>query len=408
MLIYIKLAWRNVLRNKRRTFIAGSAIGLGLACLILTDALIIGMEHNMIHSATASFLGEAQIHRDGFRQEWEVDKTIKHLDNVIGDLSGEEIVDEFTLRTIAFAMISSPANVSAISMVGINPETEQQLSQIDDAIVRGDYFGSGDRNNIVIGNKLAELLEVELNDRVVLTVAQAKTGDLSQEMFRISGIYSFNITDLDRAMAFIRIEEAQNMLNLGNNAHEIAVKFNDIKLARDPALSFWGEYSNNGNEAVSWTTLLPALDIAFKLSWVSKIVLGIILFAIISLGIINTLFMSLHERMFEFGVLRAIGTHPFAMGRLIFFEAGALAVIAVLIGMGMGYLVTSIFAHAGIDYRGIEFAGATYREILYPVMTILQFIAYPVVVFILTVTVALIPAWHAARMKPAEAMRKSF
>jgi ABC-type lipoprotein release transport system permease subunit len=408
MLIYIKLAWRNVLRNKRRTFIAGSAIGLGLACLILTDALIIGMEHNMIHSATASFLGEAQIHRDGFRQEWEVDKTIKHLDNVIGDLSGEEIVDEFTLRTIAFAMISSPANVSAISMVGINPETEQQLSQIDDAIVRGDYFGSGDRNNIVIGNKLAELLEVELNDRVVLTVAQAKTGDLSQEMFRISGIYSFNITDLDRAMAFIRIEEAQNMLNLGNNAHEIAVKFNDIKLARDPALSFWGEYSNNGNEAVSWTTLLPALDIAFKLSWVSKIVLGIILFAIISLGIINTLFMSLHERMFEFGVLRAIGTHPFAMARLIFFEAGALAVIAVLIGMGMGYLVTSIFAHAGIDYRGIEFAGATYREILYPVMTILQFIAYPVVVFILTVTVALIPAWHAARMKPAEAMRKSF
>lgn len=408
MLTYIKLAWRNILRNKRRTFIAGTAIGVGLAAMILTDAFMIGMNDNLIKSATQSFLGEAQIHHKEFRQNFEIEKTINNLDETLNNLKSDSIVEHFTVRTMAIAMISSPANVSAVSMVGINPETEQFLSQIDDAIIEGEYFAGESIFDIVIGYKLAELLEIELGDRIVLTTAQAETGELSQEMFRISGIFKFNAVDMDRGMAFIHLDRAQKMLNLENMAHQIAIKFSDINMAQNKNLYFWDKFSQENNEAVGWPVILPQLEAVFELSDYSLAIMALIIFGIVSLGIVNTLFMSLHERMFEFGVLRAVGTRPLIMGQLILYEAGSLSVIASVIGSILGFIVTYLFAWNGIDYVGIEYAGATFREPLYPVLTVMQFLKYPIGLFFFTIIVAFIPAWSAAKMKPAEAMRKSF
>ncbi|UCG61012.1 MAG: ABC transporter permease [Candidatus Zixiibacteriota bacterium] len=408
--IYMKLAWRNVLRNKRRTFIAGIAIGVGLAALISMDALIIGMEKNMIKSATGSFMGEGQIHREDFRKAFEVERTIADLEQVVAGLEQEPLVENFTLRTLAFGMISSPANVSSVSMVGVDPSTEPYLSEIDDVMVEGSYFdGEGDiSRQILIGAKLAELLEVGLGDRVVMTVAQAETGDLAQEMFRISGIYYFKSLELDQGMAFVRLDKAQQMLGLEGRVHQIALKFHDSNVGRDGDHPFWSMYSQNGNEALSWTRLMPTLESVLDLSQWATLILGVILFAVVALGIINTLFMSLYERMFEFGVLRAVGTRPVALGRLILFEAGALALIAICMGMALGFIITYLLSTFGIDYSGIEYAGVTFRKLLYPVMQPRQFIEFPIYVFLFTVLVGLYPATYAARLTPARAMRKSF
>ncbi len=407
MWIFIKLAWRNIFRNKRRTVIAGTAIGIGLASLIFVDALVIGMEQNMVKSATASFLGEGQIHRKGYRQTQEVELTVNKLDTVVAELKNSDIVQHFTLRAMSFAMITSPANVNSINLVGINPATEKYLSQIDEAITQGTYFTGDDPRDIVIGSKLAEILEAGVGDRVVVTVAQAGSGELSQEMFRISGIFHFNIKEMDRGMAFVRLPKIQEMLALGNNVHEIALKFTDIKYGREKNLPFWSKFSRFGNEAVGWPVILPQLDAAFKLSEFSILLTGLILFGVVALGIVNTLFMSIHERMFEFGVLRAVGTRPLNVAALIIFEAGALAVISIFIGDIIGFVVTYITSVIGIDYTGIEFVGVTFRELLYPVLKWDQFILYPISVFLFTLVVGIYPAAYAAKMNPANAMRKS-
>ena len=407
MWFYIKLAWRNVFRNKRRTLIAGFAIGLGIASLIFFDALIVGMEDNMVKSATSSFYGEAQIHQKDFRLTQEVDKTINNLERVVNSLESEEIIDMFSLRTLSFSMITSPANVSSVMLFGIEPEREKYISKIDDAIQKGSYFEGENERDLVIGSKLAEILEVELGDRVVITVSQAETGDLYQEMFRISGIYHFNVKEMDTGMAFIRLERAQQMLGLGNEVHEIAIKFKDLKYASQDDLPLWDKYSRDENEIASWVELLPQLKAVFDLSGASLFILGVILFAIVTFGIVNTLFMSLYERMFEFGVLRAVGTRPFGIGKLVFFEAGALAILSIILGVILGFGITFIVTKTGIDYRGIEFAGTTMHEILYPVMNIKQFVVYPAGVFLFTLLVGLYPAVFAARMSVADALRKS-
>ncbi|MBU1320537.1 MAG: ABC transporter permease [candidate division Zixibacteria bacterium] len=407
MKLYLRLAIRNLFRNKRRTFITGTAIGIGLAALIWVDALMIGMEKNLIHSATASFLGDAQIHRDGFRETFEVEKTIGNLDGTLAKLDTEPIVERYTQRVMSFAMITSPANVSAISMVGIDPATEVDLSQIDEAIIEGKYIDGSNLRDILIGAKLAEILEVGLGDRLVMTATEAQTGDLAQEMFRISGIFRFRITDMDKGMVFIDLGKAQDMLGLDHGIHEIAIKFTSSEFGRDKSIPFWSNLSTDENEAFGWADILPQMAAAFELADFSTYLVGLILFGVVALGIINTLFMSLYERMYEFGVMRAVGTRPFAIGRLIVFEAGALAVVSSLIGIILGLAVSIISGQIGIDYTGIEYSGVTFREPLYPVMEVSQYIKFPFWVFVFTTLVSFYPATFAAKLMPAKAMRKS-
>ena len=407
-LILTKLAWRNIFRNKRRTIIASTAMGIGLAALIFVDAFWLGMEQNMIKTATASFLGEAQIHREGFRGEREVSLIIRALDELTANLAEEPIVGHFTQRTLAPGMITSPANVSAINLVGVYPPTEKFLSKVDDAITEGAYFEGDNSRDMVIGTKLAEVLEVGLVHRVVVTVAQAKSGEISQEMFRISGIYHFADEEMNRGMVFVRIDKAQQMLAIGNGVHEIALKFTSLAYAQDSALPFWGAYSQHGNEALSWTEILPQLEAILKMSRTSKYIMGIVLFGVVVFGIVNTLFMSLYERMFEFGVLRAVGTRPLRMAQVILFEAGALAIVSIGLGATLGWLVTAIFVHRGIDYTGIEMMGVTMQELIHPIMAVRQFILYPIWIFVFTIIAGLYPARYVAKMTPVDAMRRSF
>ncbi len=403
----IKLSWRNLFRNKRRSFIAGTAIGIGLASLIFVDATIIGMKNNMIRSATASFMGEGQIHAVGFRQTLEVDRTIHRRGWVIAQLDQEDIVRHYAPRVTNFAMINSAAEVSSINLVGVEPESEKYLSQIDDSLEKGTFFQGDSSRDIIIGKKLAETLDVELDDRVVVTAAQAGTGELAQEMFRISGIFRMNIREMDSGIAFIRLNKAQELFGLGDKIHEIALQFPSPEYGSREELAFWNKFSQYGNEAVGWTKIMPQMKAALDLTDFSTYFIAVILFGVVALGIVNTLFMSLHERMFEFGVLRAVGTRPVGLFRLIVFEAGSLAVLSIFIGLFLGFALTYFTSRVGIDYSGVEFAGVTFRELLYPVLRVQQFIEYPIWVFVFTMIAGIYPAVYAAKMNPAKAMRKS-
>ncbi len=407
MWFYIKLAWRNVFRNKRRTIIAGIAIGIGLAALIFVDGLLIGMKDSMIRSATSSFLGEAQIHLEGYRQTREVNETINQLEKVKNELEKAQVVKNFTPRAMSYAMITSAANVRSVQLVGVKPQSEKNLSKIDEAIQEGSFFENDNPRDVLIGSELAEILEVGLGDRVVITVSQAESGDLSQEMFRISGLFHFNTQDMDKGMIFIRLDKAQEMLNIGAGIHEMAVQFQNIQDSMNLELRFWERFSQWGNEAASWAEVLPQLNAVFEMTAISRFVMFILIAFVVVFGIINTLFMSLYERLFEFGVLRAVGTRPGGVLRLMIFEAGALGIISAGIGIVLGLAVTGILAHTGIDYRGIEFAGSTIRELIYPVINIYQFIFYPLGIIAFTSLVGLYPAVTAARMSITDAMRRS-
>lgn len=406
-MLLLKLAWRNIMRNKRRTFLSGLAVGIGLASMMFVHALFTGMIDSMIRTATDTFLGHGQIHAEGFMDTNEVEKTIHDSEKVMADLASEKDLVLFTPRTISYSMLSSAGGVKGVMLYGIAPSNEKDMSLIDEAVRKGEYLSPEVSNEILIGSKTAETLEVSIGDRIVVTVAQANTGELSQELFRVGGIFHMGIREADSGLAYIHIAKAQKLLGIGHQDHEIALRFTSLKLAGDLSLPFWKKYSSNGNKAISWREMVPQLDSVIEMSDISAAITLLLVFGIVGLTIMNALFMSLYERMFEFGVLRAIGTRPFKMGGIIFLEAASLSFISIILGTIIGVLFIHYFSVHGINYKGIEFAGVTINEFIYPVFMIKQFTLYPAMIMLFSVIAAIYPAVFAAKLTPARAMRRS-
>jgi len=406
-MIYLKLAWRNLFRNKRRTFLSALAIGVGIAALIFVDALLIGWKENMIRTATATFMGQGQVHHKGYRDTLEVDKTIDHPGKKVNKLKSNPDIQGVTRRTQTFGMIASPENVQSILINGIDPAAEKEMSKLDEAIIKGNFLEKDNGNNkMLIGKKLAEILGVDLGDKVILTVAQAKTGQTAQEMFRIGGVFEFKVRQMDRSMAFIDLQRSQKLLGIKDNVHEIAFTFKNQELSTHPEHPVWTLLDDPNLEVLSWLALMPELKAMLKWLNVSMFIMSAILFGIVAAGIVNTLFMSLYERMFEFGVLRAVGTRPGNLALLIVLEAGALAVISAVFGSAMGGVLVQIFSKVGLDYSDTEFVNVAIIDRIYPVMEPYQFIVYPLALIAFTMVIGLYPAIHAARMTPSKAMKK--
>lgn len=403
----LRIARRSLVRNRRRTLLAALAIGIGIAALMFTDALFIGMTDSMVRTATDTFLGHGQIHRDEYRTTLEVSDTIIDRDALVRKLASDPEVSVYAERTQAFAMIASPANVASILLTGVDPRAEAVVSELNDAVVEGSYFGGDGGGTVLIGDRLASALEAGIGDQVIVTTAEAHTGELAQELFRVGGIFRFGIREMDDGMAFMQLPDSQKLLNLGTDVHEIAVRFPSTRHA-DHATAFWSRHSSGGNEALLWSDLVPQLSAAIQMGDFSVMIVAAILFGIVALGIMNTLFMSLYERMFEFGVLRAVGTRPLSMALMIVFEAATLAAVSIVVGLAIGLASIWLVSKVGISYIGIEYAEITFRERIYPVLRATQFTRFPLWVFGFTLMAALYPAFYAARLTPVKAMRRSF
>jgi ABC-type lipoprotein release transport system permease subunit len=407
MRFYLKLAWRNIFRNRRRTFLTGLIIGIGLAAMIFVDAYIVGMKETMIASATSSFLGHAQIHRQGFLDSQDAELTIAGADRVVAQLERDPNVEVFTERALSFGTISAPADIASVVIYGVHPETERELSKIDESMVKGAYLEKGQSTDALIGQELAERLEVGVGDRIVLTVSQAGSGELSQTLFRVGGVFRMHVDQIDSSTVFVSLQAAQSMLGIAGGIHEIALRFSSGKYASEQGEQFSRDYSRFGNVAQTWQQLVPQIKYVLDMTNITILITVILVFAMIMFGIINTMFMALYERTFEFGVLRAVGTRPARLRNLIVIEAGSLALYAVALGMLLGAAVTLISALTGLDLTGVEFAGTTFTSRIYPVFSLRQFTLYPLLVFAFTCLVSLYPAGHASRMSVAQALQRA-
>lgn len=404
MKLLLKLGWRNIFRNKRRTLLTSLVIGIGLASLMLQDALMIGMMDHIIERATGTFMGQAQIHAPGFRQGYDVEDTIHNIDDVVADLQSHPEVSAFAVRAISPSTLSSARNMVSVNLYGVDPAQEQHVSKLKQGITAGEYFDIDDKHAILIGDELAELLEVRLGERIVATVAEAHTGELSQVLFRVSGIFRLGEKPYDKASAFIALPTAQSLLGIGDSAHEIAIQFHRASTLKDPLLPAWKTVEGYGNEVLGWQELIPSIRVLLDYVDIGAWVVGAILFSLVLLIIMNTLFMAIFERMTEFGILRAIGTRSRRLMALIVVEAGAMAVLSIVAGLMIGVAMTVVFGFLGFDYSGIDIGGVTMAEPIYTVLHWKQVTVFPLVIFVFVLVAALYPAMSAARITPAKAM----
>ncbi len=402
-----KLGFRNSLRNQRRSIITCLIMGLGLAALIFADAFLSGLNENMVNSVTESFLGDGQVHHQDFLKTRELEKTVTNSTGSLEALKLDPLIRTAVPRTIAQGMIASPTDILPIALFGIDHQEELKISAINSTIIKGSYLTSLDSMELLIGEKLAHFLGVDVGDKVVITMAQAQTGVLAQEMFRVSGIFKMKNKDMDSGMAFINLTKSQELMGIGANFHEIVFKFKNKNDLLNPPDFFLTKHSINSNSALSWKKLIPAIDAGIQLTNYSLGIGTLILFAIIALSTMNTLFMSLYERMYEFGIMKAIGTRPVFIFKLILVEAVALALFSSLLGISVGGLATLVTKWTGIHHlTDVEYLGATIKSAIRPIPSLKQYTLYPIAIFIFAMIASVYPAITAARIIPSQSMKK--
>lgn len=402
-----KLAFRNLFRNTRRTFLTTLLIGLSLAALMFTDALMLGMTKTMVNAATQIWSGEVQVHHQDYSLNHDVEFTINNLQEIINTLDKDPKVLVHSQRLISGGMISSSQNVSTALIYGVEPNKEKHLSKVMQALVQGKLLNANEESGIMIGKKMAELLEVELGDRLVLTSSQANSGELSQVLFRLAGIYEFGIREIDEYMVLVNLESARKLLDLPNQSHEIVLRFTEPNLAKDPSLPLLKALGKDGNLAENWTKFNSEISDIIKFSHYSIWILGAILFTLAALGILNSIFMSIHERTYEFGVIRAIGTSATQLFFTIIFEAFLIAVFSIVLGCIIGGLINYTVSITGLYMGAIEFSGVSFNDPIKTVITPRQFIDYPFWIMIITLGTSIYPAIFAARLQPSEALRRA-
>ena len=402
----LKLAWRNLWRNRTRTWLSTLVIAIGLVAMIFMDTMMVGMNTNMVKNATDSLMGHAQMHALGFRDEQDVKLTINDLDQALLQLEKHPDLKARSLRIVTQSMLSSSGGGEPVFSLGVDPEEEQLLSKFDEAIIEGEYLDSVSGQKLILGWKLAEKLELGLGDRLVLTAADAESGEMVQELFRLSGIFKTGEEKMDASMVLVARKTLQSMLKLEGRIHQIALRYSKLTQDGTPVNTLKKPDDSSKNELLLWTELMPSLYMISKMTDLSMAIMGTILFLIIALGITNTLLMGLYERMFEFGVIKSIGTTPWQAARIMFFEAVCLGFVSIIVGLILALFVTALFANYGIDYIGIEFSGVTFQEKIYPSYKWSRLVLYPFLSLGFTLLASLYPAFKLWKMLPVEALRK--
>lgn len=406
MLLTFRLAYRNLFRNTRRTVLTCLLISCSLAALMLVDGLILGMLKVMIDSTTKTFAGEAQIHRRGFLDSFDSDLYIVDTDSIESVLAADKRVAAYSVRTATGGMISSTNNMTGGLIYGVAADREAGVSKLKKSIVKGRYF-TGVETEILIGEDMADLLEVELGDRIVITLAEVDGGELSQALFRVSGIFRFGMRELDKGLVFIPLDKSREILGMHSGGHEVAIQFVDPQDATNPNLSLFQALSEGDNEALGWPDFFPQIQAMLEMVDYSTLIVGVVLFLLASFGVINSMFMSIYERTYEFGVIKAIGTQPKQLVQLILIEAFLLGLISVFFGLLLGGLSSYYLSIHGVPLGEFEFEGISLANSIKTELKLNQFIDFPFYVLLLTMAASIYPARFAAKIIPSIALQRS-
>jgi putative ABC transport system permease protein len=403
-MLMLKIAFRNLFRQKRRTILTALSMlgGFVLAAIFIgwTD----GSYNNIIDMFTRNRLGHIQIHQKDYLDRPSLYKTIDNLPEISRIIEQAKGVDSWTPRLFSAGLASVGEETAAVEIFGVNPKRETLTTQFDKKIVKGKNFSASPSKEAIIGKGLATILSANLNDEVVI-VSQAADGSIADDLYTIIGIAESGDDATDRISLYLNLKDAQELLALDGKVHEIAVTVRKLKDAKKVSGRLEKEINNPDLSVDPWQIFARSFYIAMKADKQGDWVMLLVIMIIVAVGVLNTVLMSVLERRREYGVLKAVGTKPSQIIKIVLYEVNILALICIVIGIGVGLLINFFLSTHGITlstaftYGGIKFqtlkSEINARSFCIPALTI---------IFAATV-VSLFPAIRAGRTDPARSMR---
>ncbi|GIU37557.1 ABC transporter permease [Shewanella colwelliana] len=404
----IKLAWRNLWRNKIRTSTMVCAMVFGLMGVVAMMGFMSGMYGNMIDNAIAWQTSHIQIQSQRYLDDPDINETLINPQPLIEALQRMPQVKAFSTRFLVDGMIASARANRGIRINGIDSLHEAEVTPIVGSITQGSWLPQTGRHPIVVSQKTAERLRLKLGSKVVLTFSNADK-DVTGAAFRVAGIFNSPSSSFDEANSYVRRSDLSKLAGV-KGIHEIAIVLNESNnMDNHVAKQLAGQLSllsDSGNRVRDWQQVQPMLATIISQMGASNAVILIIFVSAMGFGIVNVMLMSVFERTRELGMLMAIGMVKGKVFSLIIMESTLLGVTGATIGLLASLMLVTLLGHTGIPLgsmaQGLGAFGVD--TTLYPTVSANEYVAVFVTVVLVSILASLYPARQILKQRPVDAM----
>lgn len=400
MSLVLKIAWRNVGRNPRRSAVLIGAVGFGVFAFVGSTAFMDGISNALIATAVDLQGGHVQVAVDGYDANPTIDARLEDAAALLESASAIE-GSRAAPAVMTPGMANSTEQSAGIVILGVDPELEKGVTVIPTRVVAGSWFDGGD--GVVIGEALAEKLRVRLGEKIVLMASDVHS-EVSAAAYRIVGLYRTSSTAFDRTQVYLPIGEAQRLLSFGDAVSTVSLRLDDPSRAEAVAQTIRG--IRPGIEALTWKERNPMLEMAKQAYDWSALLTAFILFAAVGFTLLNSFLMVIFERIHETGIMIAQGVKPAVIRRMFLLEAIVVAVLGSLVGIAASAALLANWMRNGLDLSDFAAGLGAFGvpTVVYPVIDLTHVGLGFLVILVMIVVSVLYPAIKASRFEAVEAL----
>jgi putative ABC transport system permease protein len=405
----LRLAWRNIWRQKRRTWLTALAMIFSNLLLVFMISLQFGSYDMMINNTLQTLSGHLQVQNPDFNTDRKIRYTLPGITQLSENLRAQLLPMAVSARAEAFALASSKQRTFGIQVLGVEPQFEADVSNLPGLIADGRFLQDANAAEMVIGSVLARNLKVTTGDEITLLGSDPE-GGFAAGIATVVGIIDSGSKDLDRSIAEVPLGWFQETFAMHDTGHAIVVNTGSlagIPAARQIIIQALGPDSDL--IVLDWDALHPGLKQAIQADLSSAWFMYGVLIILVSFSVLNTMLMSVLERTREFGVIMALGVPPGRMAYLVLLETFVIASLGLIIGACLGWIVAMYFNLAGFSYPGMEEIGQKFNlpAKVYPSVTWFSVFLGPGIVFMFSMIAAVYPALRLFKLQPVDAMRSA-
>ena len=404
----LKIAWRNIYRNKKRSLITITSIFAALFLIILMRALQFGFYDKLIETVVESYAGYVEVHADGFWDNQNLDNSMEVDQRLINDIKSVEGVDNIVQRLQTFSLISMGNKTKGGVINGINISDEQKITDWNKKMISG-TFKIG-KNEIIIGKGIAEYFDIKENDTLIL-YGQGYRGVMAAGKYPVKGVIDLKNPDLNKLGVFMNIETARNYVSSDEISTHIIVDkkqyYDEEKIANDLTQVLSKDY-----EIMTWKETLPEIEQTITADNAGGVIMAFILYIIVVFGMFGTVLMMTEERTYEFGVLISLGMSRARLFGIIFIETIILSMIGVFIAIIITYPITFYYNLNPIDMATLMGEGADQMmeemgfSPLFPMSIEWDIpLTHALVIFISSLLISIYPAIKISKLNPVKSMK---
>jgi len=403
----LKLAWRNIWRQKRRTWLTALAIIFSNALLVFMISLQFGSYDMMINNTLQTLSGHIQIQHPKFHDDQKTRYTLPEIRELSSGLRRALDSVHVAARAEAFALASSEQRSFGIQILGVEPEYESGVSTLPGLVKKGRYLNSGGAAEIVIGSILARNLKVSTGDEVTLLGSDLH-GGFAAGIATVVGIIESGNAEIDRSLAEVPLAWFQDIFAMGDRGHAVIIRCASLEDIDDTVKRVRSLLDADFQwRILDWETLQPGLKQAIQADLSSGWFMYGVLILLVSFSMLNTMLMSVLERTREFGILMALGIRSSKLASLVMYETILIASLGLLIGAALGWMIALYFHQTGFSYPGMDEMAERFNlpAQMFPSVTVFTVFLGPGIVFLFSVLAAVYPALRLFRLQPVAAMR---